>query len=397
MPQSDVSSIPSTHPPARRPSCSTPTAYVLGVDVAKRTLACALHPTATPDALHEETVANDETGFAALLERCTRRGVAPAEVHVCLEASGGYEQPVARYLHAAGCTVSVVNPARTKAYAQSQRMRVKTDPVDARLLARFAAREEPAAWTPPDPSHEALRETTRALQTLIRERARMQTRQQRATNEAVRHAFGGVIETLDRQIQELEAAIDVHADECTAVRQACQLLESIPGIGRRSAIRVLAELGDWTRFASARQVAAYAGLTPSHHRSGTSVRRRSRLSLPSLEDGQPAASDRALHAGPDRDPLQQCDPLAGGAIAAGRQSGDGDCRRSDAQAAAHLFRRTEEPGPVQPGASSRDLTLSNTASRRERQRGSCDATRRSVKGSRPPWVAMSRHLSVHAR
>jgi len=278
MPQSDVSSIPSTHPPARRPSCSTPTAYVLGVDVAKRTLACALHPTATPDALHEETVANDETGFAALLERCARRGVAPAEVHVCLEASGGYEQPVARYLHAAGCTVSVVNPARTKAYAQSQLMRVKTDPVDARLLARFAAREEPAAWTPPDPSHEALRETTRALQTLIRERARMQTRQQRATNEAVRHAFGGVIETLDRQIQELEAAIDAQADECTAVRQACQLLESIPGIGRRSAIRVLAELGDWTRFASARQVAAYAGLTPSHHRSGTSVRRRSRLS-----------------------------------------------------------------------------------------------------------------------
>jgi transposase len=55
-------------------------------------------------------------------------------------------------------------------------------------------------------------------------------------------------------------------------------LTSIPGIGEMTATRLLAEMAPLERGQSARQAAAYTGLTPKHHESGSSVRGRSRLS-----------------------------------------------------------------------------------------------------------------------
>ncbi len=56
------------------------------------------------------------------------------------------------------------------------------------------------------------------------------------------------------------------------------MLCSIPGVGSRTAILFLAEVGDLRLFRSARQLAAYLGLNPRHWQSGTSVHRRSRMS-----------------------------------------------------------------------------------------------------------------------
>ena len=72
--------------------------------------------------------------------------------------------------------------------------------------------------------------------------------------------------------------IKEHIDDDPDLRSNARLLESIPGIGAATAALLLAELGDMTRFSSARQVAAFAGLVPRLRESGTSVRGRSRLS-----------------------------------------------------------------------------------------------------------------------
>ncbi|MGL4464304.1 MAG: IS110 family transposase [Planctomycetia bacterium] len=62
------------------------------------------------------------------------------------------------------------------------------------------------------------------------------------------------------------------------MRERRALLESIPGVGPVAATAVLAELPNPARFATAQQAAAYAGLAPREHRSGTSVHKRTRLS-----------------------------------------------------------------------------------------------------------------------
>jgi len=206
------------------------------------------------------------------------RGVSLKAMHACLEASGGYEQPVARWLHRQGATVAVVNPRRTRSYGDSQLRRSKTDRTDARLLARFCQREEPSAWKPPEPEQEALQDLSRGLEQLKQERDRLQNQRDRTGHAAVTDALDAVLDRIREQIDRLEDRIDEHTRSCQRLRRQRELLETIPGVGTGTATRVLAELGDPERFDSARQAAAYAGLTPSHHASGTSVQKRPRMS-----------------------------------------------------------------------------------------------------------------------
>lgn len=252
--------------------------YALGIDVSKDKLDLAL---LGPDGKQcATTLSNDPEGFQSLLSWLDQHlnGQACEQVHASLEASGGYEKQAALFLCEHNLMVSVVNPRRLAHYAESQLRRSKTDAADARLLARFTQRERPCLFEPPEASQRALREMTRGLQALKKERDRLKNQRERASHEAVADSLGRVLETLEDQIKELEGKIDAHIKGTPALNEQCELLETIPGVGRLTAMRVVAELGDTERFESARQAAAYAGLVPSHHESGTSVRRRSRLS-----------------------------------------------------------------------------------------------------------------------
>lgn len=250
--------------------------YALGIDVSKAKLEAALLTPAGQ--LHAKSASNAPSGFEALLRWAEGLAGGTGSLRVCLEASGGYEQEAALFLHEAGVHVSMVNPRRTSAYAKSQLQRSKTDCTDAALLARFSKREEPSKWEPPTEEERALRQMTRGLESLKKERDRLNNQLGTATNEAVADSLRTVIRTIEKQIDGLKKQIDAHAQSCSKLARRRDLLETIPGVGKFTATLVLAELGEVSRFKSARQAAAYAGLVPSHHRSGSSVHRRSRLS-----------------------------------------------------------------------------------------------------------------------
>jgi transposase len=250
----------------------------VGIDVSKASLEVVLLAE-DPASSVSRSIPNTEDGFDKLREWMGREvEVDWDKIHVCLEASGGYERPVARYLHEQNLTVSVVNPRRTSAYADSRLNRSKTDPVDARLLARFCQREEPSSWQPASSEQKDLKDMTRGLEQLKKERDRLKNQIGRSENPTVTGSLESVLESVNEQIDQLEEAIDEHVQSCRAIAQKQELLETIPGIGSATAALVLAELGDHQRFESARQAAAYAGLTPAHHESGSSVHRKPRLS-----------------------------------------------------------------------------------------------------------------------
>lgn len=270
--------------------------FFVGIDVGKSTVEVALlvkDGTASEEALRREvlegpdprdaripvrSVPNTEAGVDQLHAALLAAGASPDRTRVCLEASGGYERALLHRLHALGWSVARVNPSRTSAFGRAELRRHKTDATDARLLARFAHQQAPAAWTPPEPCRADLKELQRALDALKKQRAQMRVRRDHAAHDGVRRAYDEVLAALDRQVDDLKQQIDdaVAASDTLARQRA--LLETIPGIGRTAATSVLAELGDPSRFRGARQAAAYAGLTPSHHTSGTSVRKRPRLS-----------------------------------------------------------------------------------------------------------------------
>ncbi|MCS3658416.1 IS110 family transposase [Salinibacter ruber] len=174
--------------------------------------------------------------------------------------------------------MSVVNPRRIHGYADSQLQRTKTDPADAALIARFGTREEPQPWEPPAAAESRLQELTRAKQALQKEKTRPQNRLKEAGDETVRQTYRESLEEIDGKIEELEGEIQEQVEENQNLGGRVSLLRTIPGVGLQTAAIVVSEPRSLGRVESAREAAAYAGVVPSHHESGTSVRGRPRMS-----------------------------------------------------------------------------------------------------------------------
>lgn len=246
---------------------------VLGIDVAKATLAVALR-TAAATWRHKHC-ANTTAGHAELLAWLRRH--ARGTVHACLEATGAYGDAVAIALHEAGHTVSVLNPSVMAAYAASRLSRTKTDRVDAELIAQYGEAHRPPAWTPPPRELRVLQALVRRLDALHDMRTQDANRLAAGPEPAVRASIDATLAHFDAQIAQLQAQIRDHFDQHPPLRAQRDLLTSIPGIGDSTAAVLLGELLDIKRFQSARQVAAFSGVVPRIRQSGTSVRRRGAL------------------------------------------------------------------------------------------------------------------------
>jgi transposase len=252
----------------------------LGIDISKANFDAALldEPGSKP---RHKAFPNTPTGFERLqewLREWLESSLGSTSIHACLEATGTYGDALAHFLHAHGHTVSVVNPARIKAFAQTQMARAKTDKADALLIARFCALHRPEAWSPPAAEVTELQAWVRRLEALQQMRQMENNRLQAGLAASVQVSLQEHITYLDAEIEKTERRIRDHINQNPPLKEQRDLLVSIPGIADTTAAALLAEIGDVTQFAGARQVAAFAGLVPRLRQSGTSVRGRSCLS-----------------------------------------------------------------------------------------------------------------------
>lgn len=229
----------------------------VGIDVSKGKLDCAL---GEQGELIE--LANSEAELAQLVERL--RALAPALV--VLEASGGYERLAVAHLGAAGLPVVVVNPRQVRAYAKACGILAKTDGIDARLLARFAAAVRPAVRALPDAEQQQLA----ALLARRRQLVGMWV----AEKNRLGQALAAVKPTIKPVIRVLEAQIEACDDELSGLiktsavwREKDDLLRSCPGIGPVSSRTLLAGMPELGRL-DRKQIAALAGLAPVARDSG---------------------------------------------------------------------------------------------------------------------------------
>lgn len=247
--------------------------FVLGIDVAKAKLDCALR---LPDGkFKSKVVENNSKGFQALIEWLGKQGATAP--HVCMEATGVYWEAVAEYLATQGMAVSVVNPAQIKAFGASQMVRTKTDKVDARLIAGFCFERSPAPWQAPTPSEQTLRAMVLRLEALQTMRTQESNRLEVA-RDALKPGIASHIEWLDKEADALIKKIREHIDNDTSLKNQHALLDSIPCVGDRTNAVLLAYYANFERFGNARQAVAYAGLDPRQHESGSSVKGKPRLS-----------------------------------------------------------------------------------------------------------------------
>jgi transposase len=247
---------------------------IVGIDLAKLTFDATLLTAA--GAQHHATFPNTATGFTALATWLTAHGA--SAVHLCMEATNIYWKALATWGHAHGHTVSVVNPARIKGHALATLQRNKTDKLDSAVIADFCRVHRPEAWQPPTEAQAQLQALVRHREDLLQTQLQQQNRLRDTTDAVVRGSLEAVLATLASQLRSIEQAIKDLLATDAALQAEVALLTSIVGIGVVTAHTILAELPNLREYASAKAAAADVGVTPSLYESGTSVRRRPRMS-----------------------------------------------------------------------------------------------------------------------
>jgi len=243
---------------------------VLGIDVSKKKLDLCL---ILDGRVFAKKFDNTATGFKLLQGWLSSLRV--DQVHACLEATGAYGESVAEFLHELGHRVSVVNPFRVKGFASSDLKRNKTDTADARTIAEFCLAKEPEQWHPLPPEVKQLQALTRRIEALDRMLV-VETNRLQVASDATRPSIDRMISSLTEEIDNVQRLIKDHIDKHPDLRQQSDLLQTIPGIGEKTARLLLGEI-EFRQFNSARALAAYAGVTPRKFQSGSSLN-RTRLS-----------------------------------------------------------------------------------------------------------------------
>jgi transposase len=251
---------------ARRRSASTDLSPVagplcIGVDVSKDWLDIA------DNAGRALRIAN--TG-AAIAEALSGPWAQSCRAMVC-EATGGYERPLMKVAAELGLPLRRVHPNRARAFAQAAARLAKTDAIDARMLARFAAFlvDEPA--TPlPAPQTQTLAALVSRLDQLSDLRQSESCRAQQADEACVKASIAAVIEILDSQIDALQRAIDALITSDPVLTEKASLLRSCKGVGPKSAQMILARLPEIGAL-DRRKIAALVGVAPITCKSGSSI------------------------------------------------------------------------------------------------------------------------------
>lgn len=233
------------------------TACFIGIDVSKDTLDIAQVPTAPA-----QRVTNDAAGIQQLVT--TLQGQPPQLI--VLEATGGYEAPVASALALAGLPVAVVNPRQVRDFAKAIGQLAKTDELDAAVLALFAERVRPTPRPLPDDAQAALRAllTRRGqlLEMLHAERNRLLL-----AHRAMQRSLREHIRWLEARVREVDREIHDVLAQSPVWRAHEHLLRSVPGIGRQTATRLIVSLPELGHVAPA-AVTKLVGLAPLNRDSG---------------------------------------------------------------------------------------------------------------------------------
>jgi transposase len=230
----------------------------IGIDVAKATLDLHFLPSGQAHSL-----ANDPAGHRQLRKLLPD----PAACRIVLEATGGYERQLVADLLDAGFHVAVVNPKRVRDFARALGLAAKTDRLDARVLALFAQKIQPA------PAHKTPEKQAEIQQLVARRRQLIDLRTQESNrweitrSKAAKKSIQAVLNTLERQVRDIERAIADLVESDDEWRQKTQLVQSVPGLGGVTATTLVAdvpELGQLNR----QQISSLVGLAPFNRDSG---------------------------------------------------------------------------------------------------------------------------------
>ncbi len=231
----------------------------IGIDVAKQSF--DLHSLKTGQ---DRRMKNSTDGIRQCVALCNE--IRPELI--VTEATGGYELALAGTLQAEGFAVAVVNPRRIRDFARAAGQIAKTDKLDARIIAQFAATMEPRPT-------EQINEKTQKLKALVARRNQLvglhtaeSNRLEHADTSSIQRSIAAVVRVIEAQLKSIDRQIEQHVQESPQLRQRSEIIDSAPGIGPVTAHMLVTELPELGRL-NRRQIAALVGVAPIARDSGT--------------------------------------------------------------------------------------------------------------------------------
>jgi len=234
--------------------------------------------------LNEDKFTNSEENFGSFMEQYK-----PEETKIVIESTCVWEY-IFEILEAKKYEVKLANPSRTRAIAEA---RIKTDSVDASTLADLLRANLIAESYIPPKEIRRLREITRERRTFVKQTTQIKNRihailikrgielgyatlcngailwmREKLSNEKIVLHYLDLLEYHEQKLKEIDKSI---AEKSYADNNA-KLLMTIPGIGTTRSLDIIAEIGEISRFPTADKLCSYAGLVPSIHQSGNTLR-----------------------------------------------------------------------------------------------------------------------------
>ncbi len=253
----------------------------IGIDISKTKLDCCWLSNPENNKIKTKVFKNTHAGHDELAQWLKHQTKADtSSIQIVMESTGIYHEPLAYSLHKLGFKVCVLNPARSKDFANSLGNTHKTDLKDSFMLALFSHRMMPKAWQPESPEVrelKALLARFEALETdLQRELNRLEKARFSCSSDRIIESITHMVTYLTAEKKQLEQSIDEHIDRHPQLKKDRDLMTSIPGVGQVVS-RVMLSVLHGHQFTRAGQVAAFIGLIPRIQESGQ-WKGRSRLS-----------------------------------------------------------------------------------------------------------------------
>lgn len=256
---------------------------LVACDVSKATLDAAWFDERRQRWWERSNIPNTRRGWCGLLHWLEKSsGQGRAAFALLVEATGVYHRPLVDFAFGQGLRVIVSNPGRAAENARSHNRLNKSDRLDARSLYDYGQElKKVFEYRPDSPEINGLKALLSRLRQLdkdlTRERNRLEKCHYIAESQPLAASIRRQLKTLEREKKRIQGDIDTLIGNQPQLQHLQRLMCSTKGVGKLMSQWLLPLLYR-QQFTSARQLAAFLGLTPIHKRSGTSLRKRGRLS-----------------------------------------------------------------------------------------------------------------------
>ena len=259
---------------------------VAGIDVAQNELVVSLgrvNQMLEKEIYAFKTFANKPSGFAALLVWASKHADKNVRVSYVMEATGVYHEKLAYHLSDLGHHISIVLPNKISNYFRTLDIKTITDKTASQAICRFGLERNLDAWQKPKSIFRRLRQLTRERDQLIADRTVLKNQLHAEKAEAFPNegSIGRITKRMaliNKQELEIRSEIAEMVKRDTGLVNKINIITSIPGVGKLTAVTVLAETNGFELIRNKRQLVSYSGLDVRLKDSGTSVKGKPRIS-----------------------------------------------------------------------------------------------------------------------